>query len=106
MFYCDDTTTRKQTILRTRDEAEATILLNAKNESFRHLTLNLHLARAYLTASDPGMSERTGQLWFQSTRRNGASPHKIVFDRRSAFTERQTEKGDVAGGRGQHVITN
>ncbi len=33
--YSEDTTTRKQTRLRTKDEAEALTVLNAKNESFR-----------------------------------------------------------------------
>jgi len=56
VFYSEDTTTRKQTSLRTKDEAEATVLLNAKNESFRQPVLNVQIARAYLTAGDP----RTG----------------------------------------------
>ena len=33
--YSEDTTTRKQTRLRTKDEAEVLTVLNAKNESFR-----------------------------------------------------------------------
>ena len=35
VFYYEDTTTGKQLSLRTKDEAEAITLLNAKNESFR-----------------------------------------------------------------------
>ena len=35
VFYYEDTTTGKQLSLRTKDEAEARTLLNAKNESFR-----------------------------------------------------------------------
>jgi hypothetical protein len=78
-------------------------------------------ARAYLTASDPALSERTWQILSAQNRlsvpkiallipirdenarygsqlgRNGASPNKIVFDRHSSFTERQTEKREVAG---------
>jgi integrase len=61
VFYSEDTTTRKQTSLRTKDEAEAVILLNAKNESFRQPVLNLQIARTYLTACDPAMSARTWQ---------------------------------------------
>ena len=34
-YYCQDTETRKQLSLRTRDEAEARTLLQARNESFR-----------------------------------------------------------------------
>jgi hypothetical protein len=53
VFYTEDTATGKQTSLRTRDETEAKSLLNARNEAQRQPVLNLHLARAYLTASDP-----------------------------------------------------
>ena len=35
VFYSEDTTTHKQASLRTKDENEARVLLNAKNESFR-----------------------------------------------------------------------
>ena len=47
--------------LRTKDETEARSLLNARNEAMRQPVLNLHLARAYLTASDPAFVERTWQ---------------------------------------------
>ena len=59
VFYTEDTATGKQTSLRTRDETEAKSLLNARNEAQRQPVLNLHLARAYLTASDPAFVERT-----------------------------------------------
>ena len=61
IYYCEDKTTGKQTSLRTRDEAEAITLLHAKNESFRQPVLNLQIARTYLTACDPVLSERTWQ---------------------------------------------
>jgi hypothetical protein len=61
VFYCEDTVTRKQSSLRTRDEAEAASLLNARNESFRQPVLNLQLARTYLTATDPEVAKRTWQ---------------------------------------------
>ena len=38
-YYCEDTTTRTQSSLKTKAEAEAITLLNAKNESFRQATL-------------------------------------------------------------------
>ncbi len=59
VFYAQDTTTGRQTSLRTKDETEAKSLLNARNEAQRQPVLNLHLARAYLTASDPAFVERT-----------------------------------------------
>jgi hypothetical protein len=44
VFYYEDTTTGKQLSLRTKDEAEARTLLNAKNESFRQPVLNRQIA--------------------------------------------------------------
>jgi integrase len=61
VFYCEDRTTGKQSSLKTRNETEAQTLLHAKNESVRQPTLNLQIARAYLTAGDPALSARTWQ---------------------------------------------
>jgi integrase len=61
VFYYEDTTTGKQLSLRTKDEAEAKILLNAKNESFRQPVLNRQIARTYLAATDSEMATRTWQ---------------------------------------------
>ena len=61
VFYCEDTTTGKQTSLRTRDESEALALLRARNEASRQPVLNLQMARTYLTASDPAFNARTWQ---------------------------------------------
>ena len=61
MFYIQDSATGKQTSLRTKDETEARSLLEARNAAQRQPVLNLHLARAYLTASDPAFVERTWQ---------------------------------------------
>jgi integrase len=61
VFYVQDSATGQQTSLRTKDETEARSLLNARNEAQRQPVLNLHLARAYLTASDPAFVERTWQ---------------------------------------------
>lgn len=58
VFYCEDTATGKQSSLRTKDEGEARSLLNAKNEAHRQPTLNLQIAKAYLSATDPDMSKR------------------------------------------------
>lgn len=71
VFYAEDTTTGKQSSLRTRDETEAVTLLNAKNESFRQPVLNLQLARAYLTASDPAFMQRTWQTVMEQIQMQG-----------------------------------
>jgi len=61
MFYVEDTLTRKQESLGTKDRAEAAALLNARNEAVRQPQLNLHLAKAYLSGTDSGVSTRTWQ---------------------------------------------
>jgi hypothetical protein len=62
IYYSQDSATGQQKSLRTRDEAEALKLINARNEAHRQPVLNLHLARAYMTASDPAFVERTWQI--------------------------------------------
>ena len=62
VFYYEDTTTGKQLSLRTKDEAEARTLLNARNESFRQPVLNRQIARTYLAATDSAMATRTWQV--------------------------------------------
>jgi predicted HD phosphohydrolase len=71
MFYMQDSATGKQTSLRTKDETEAKSLLNARNEAQRQPVLNLHLARAYLTASDPAFVERTWQTVMEQLQSRG-----------------------------------
>ena len=61
-FYCEDTQTRKQQSLRTKDEAEAKALLHSKNEAFRQPLLNQQIALAYLSATDSEAAERTWQF--------------------------------------------
>src|SRR5947208_16705581 len=60
-FYVHDSETGKQESLGTRDRAEATSLLNARNESVRQPQLNLQIAKAYLAGTDSGVSTRTWQ---------------------------------------------
>ena len=60
-YYYEDTVTRKQLSLRTRDRATALRLLNARNEAEQSPAINLQIARAYLTATDPKIAARTWQ---------------------------------------------
>jgi integrase len=71
VFYAQESATGKQTSLRTKDETEAKSLLNARNEAQRQPVLNLHLARAYLTASDPAFVERTWQIVMEQMQSRG-----------------------------------
>lgn len=71
VYYSQDCATGQQKSLRTRDEAEASKLINARNEAQRQPLLNLHLARAYLTASDPAFVERTWQTVMEQMQSRG-----------------------------------
>jgi hypothetical protein len=81
VFYSEDTVTGRQHSLRTQNEAEASTLLNAKNESFRQPALNLQVARAYLTASDPALVRRTGQDVMEEIRTHGKEETQIRYTR-------------------------
>jgi integrase len=79
VYYSQDSTTGKQTSLRTKDETEARSLLNARNEAQRQPVLNLHLARAYLTASDPAFVERTWQTVMHQLQARGRASSRERF---------------------------
>ncbi len=81
VYYCEDTTTGKQSSLRTKDEAEANTLLHARNESFRQPVLNLQIARAYLAASDPNVATRTWQLPMDEMTKTKTGPTRIRHER-------------------------
>lgn len=59
VWYIEDKETRDQESLRTRDASEAKRLLQAKNEAQRQPAINIQIALAYLTASDPKFVTRT-----------------------------------------------
>ena len=74
VFYWQDNESGKQGSLPTKDRRAAEKLLHAKNEAHRLPTLNLTMARAYLSAHDPKMSTRT---WVAVMREMGT--HGIAF---------------------------
>jgi integrase len=59
VYYCEDTTTRKQTSLRTKDKADALRLLHVRNEAVRQPAMNLQIAQTYLRHGDPALTART-----------------------------------------------
>jgi hypothetical protein len=59
VFYCQDNQSGQQRSLRTKNRRAAEKLLHAQNEAHRLPTLNLTMARAYLSAHDAKMSTRT-----------------------------------------------
>ena len=65
VFYLFDSETGWRTSLNTRDRLEAQRILHAKIESAGKPALGLALAKAYLSALDPHLSERTWQDVFE-----------------------------------------
>jgi hypothetical protein len=66
VFYAEDTTTGKQESLKTKDRTEARRLLAAKNEAHVQPALNLHIARAYLSATVRKCARAPGSMsWTQ-----------------------------------------
>lgn len=61
VFYAEDTQTKQQTSLRTKDRAEAQRLLVAHAETITQPALNTAIAKVYLSAQDPALVNRTWQ---------------------------------------------
>ena len=61
VYYVEDTTPGKQESLKTKERNKARRLYAVRNEAHVQSALNLHIARAYLSAVDPQMSARTRQ---------------------------------------------
>jgi integrase len=80
-FYIEDTQTKKQESLGTKDRAEATSLLHARNEAIRQPQLNLLMAKAYLAGTDSGVSTRTWQDAFNAIIENKHGPTKERWQR-------------------------
>ena len=59
MYYAQDSESRKQTSLATKDRAEAVKLLGAKNDATAQPILNVAMARTYLSAKSPELMTRT-----------------------------------------------
>src|ERR1700733_8451726 len=88
VYYSEDTTTRQQHSLRTKDEGEALTLLHSKNEAHRQPVLNLHIARTYLTATDPEVAKRTWQTPMDEmtkTKTGSTHPRHVVAMKDKAF---------------------
>lgn len=81
VWYLEDTETRHQASLRTRDKAEAKRLLQAKNEACRQPAINIQIARAYLTASDPTLVTRTWQEVMELLVQTKSGPNQYRWQR-------------------------
>ena len=78
MFYLEDTQSKKQESLHTKNRADAVSMLNARNESTRQPQLNLQIAKAYLSGTDSSVTTRTWQTAIESltNSKSGANQHR------------------------------
>lgn len=60
-FYCVDSETGRRFSLTTRDRDAAEQIVLARNQALRQPSLNLQLAKAYLSGTDSGAATRTWQ---------------------------------------------
>ncbi len=79
-FYCFDKLTMKRQSLHTTSEDEARQIVEAKNNAERQPVLNLQIAKAYLAASDSGITTRTWQNALEA----------LIQNKRGANLERWT----------------
>ena len=78
MFYLEDTQSKKQESLHTKNRADAVSVLNARNESTRQPQLNLQIAKAYLSGTDSSVTTRTWQTAIESltNSKSGANQYR------------------------------
>ena len=80
-FYIEDTQTKKQESLGTKDRSEAEALLHARNEAFRQPQLNLQMAKTYLSGTDSGVTTRTWQNAFDAVIETKTGPTRDRWER-------------------------
>lgn len=95
MFYVEDTQTKKQESLGTRDRAEATSLLNARNEATRQPHLNLQIAKAYLAGTDSAVATRTWQNALDAVVESKSGSTKDRWQRAATETALDSIRGRV-----------
>ena|SRR5208337_1230467 len=89
VFYLEDTQSKKQESLHTKNRADAVSVLNARNESVRQPQLNLQIAKAYLAGSDSCVTTRTWQSAIEALSNSKSGANKERWQRAArdvAFT--------------------
>jgi integrase len=81
VFYWQEIGGTKRGSLRTKDRHAAEELVRAMNESHRQPSLNLALGRAYLSAHDPQMIERTWQRVMDEIASHGTDSSRLRYRR-------------------------
>jgi integrase len=81
VFYWQEIGGTKRGSLHTKERHAAEELVRAMNESHRQPTLNLALGRAYLSAHDPQMIERTWQRVMDEIASHGTESSRVRYRR-------------------------
>jgi integrase len=79
-YYCEDTVTRKQESLRTKDLAAAQTLLAAKNEAIRQPAMNLQIAQVYLRHGEAALTTRTWRLVMEQIKATKTGPTLLRWE--------------------------
>ena len=74
VFYIEDTETKRQESLKTKDKEVAHRLWHAKNEANEQPAINLQIARVYLAATDAAASSDCETRAASGAQRKGAPP--------------------------------
>src|SRR5271154_6439356 len=81
MFYCEDRTTGQQKSLQTKDETEASKIVQAKNDAINQPLMNLVMAKTYLAAKDPKLITRTWADVMEKFCKRDREPTRIRHER-------------------------
>ncbi len=103
-FYVEDTVSKKQTSLSTKDRATAERLIHAKNEAEQQPAVNLQIARAYLAASDPQIATRSWQFVMDGALVGCAAATFLARARGASFSFRDRCVIITGGSRGLGLV--
>ena len=95
VFYLQDAQTRHKESLRTCDRREAERLRDARNQVAERPSLGIAMAKAYLTAHDPQIAERTWQDVFAEFAKRGkpvTQEHRRCVAARKPFNLIRSQK--------------
>ena len=81
MFYCEDRTTGQQKSLQTKDETEASKIVQAKNDAINQPLMNLVMAKTYLALQDPKLITRTWADVMERFCKRDKEPTRIRHER-------------------------
>src|SRR5689334_20371777 len=83
VWYCQNNRTGKQESLKTKDRAEASRLLDIKNNPFRVPAFHLQIARTHMQMGNPEINNRTWQQVMDALVQTKMGTNKVRYERAS-----------------------